>query len=340
METLQIRLTGELVKKVGALIDNGTYPNRSEAIRDAVRRLISNGAADIKKSKEFIVLFSSDLHGNTEQYVRLFCKALKDGVNAIIIGGDITPKDPAHRTPESQRDFLIMELFPLIENFHKQCARSLHECKVYLMMGNDDFKSNYGLLKRYENKIGFKLIHERCFKLHEDFKIIGYSFVPLTPFRYKDWEKPDLTTVREEFTRKGKFVTSGVRSRNGKLVEYEIDLKNRTRTIEKDLNRLFELAGTGKIILVSHAPPKNTNLDIISTNEHVGSDAIRKIIEERQPYVVLSGHIHETVNKSGTFKHRLANTTCMSSGNDHTGKKVAAIEFNLYALEEARRLII
>jgi len=36
---IQVRLTRELIEKVDKLIDKGMYPNRSEAIRDAVRRL-------------------------------------------------------------------------------------------------------------------------------------------------------------------------------------------------------------------------------------------------------------------------------------------------------------
>jgi len=36
---IQVRLTRELIEKVDELIDKGMYPNRSEAIRDAVRRL-------------------------------------------------------------------------------------------------------------------------------------------------------------------------------------------------------------------------------------------------------------------------------------------------------------
>ena len=39
MQPIQIRLTRELVGKVDKLIEAGLYPNRSEAIRDAVRRL-------------------------------------------------------------------------------------------------------------------------------------------------------------------------------------------------------------------------------------------------------------------------------------------------------------
>ncbi|MFH0840394.1 MAG: ribbon-helix-helix domain-containing protein, partial [bacterium] len=40
METLQIRLTKKLVEKLDDLVKEGLYPNKSEAVRDAVRRLI------------------------------------------------------------------------------------------------------------------------------------------------------------------------------------------------------------------------------------------------------------------------------------------------------------
>jgi Arc/MetJ-type ribon-helix-helix transcriptional regulator len=39
MHPIQIRLTRELIQKIDVMIDRGLYPNRSEAVRDAVRRL-------------------------------------------------------------------------------------------------------------------------------------------------------------------------------------------------------------------------------------------------------------------------------------------------------------
>jgi Arc/MetJ-type ribon-helix-helix transcriptional regulator len=39
MNPIQIRLTRELIEKLDVMINRGIYPNRSEAVRDAVRRL-------------------------------------------------------------------------------------------------------------------------------------------------------------------------------------------------------------------------------------------------------------------------------------------------------------
>jgi len=52
----------------------------------------------------------------------------------------------------------------------------------------------------------------------------------------------------------------------------------------------------GKIpILVTHAPPKNTEADKISDGSHVGSESVRRIIEEYKPNLNLCGHIHEAM---------------------------------------------
>ena len=44
METVQIRLTKNMLEKIDELINIGEYPNRSEAIRDSVRRMLDRKA--------------------------------------------------------------------------------------------------------------------------------------------------------------------------------------------------------------------------------------------------------------------------------------------------------
>jgi antitoxin ParD1/3/4 len=43
METVQIRLTEKQIRNIDVLVKRGVYPNRSEAVRDAVRKLVENG---------------------------------------------------------------------------------------------------------------------------------------------------------------------------------------------------------------------------------------------------------------------------------------------------------
>ncbi|KAB2891825.1 MAG: serine/threonine protein phosphatase [Desulfobulbaceae bacterium] len=47
------------------------------------------------------------------------------------------------------------------------------------------------------------------------------------------------------------------------------------------------------VLLISHAPPANTCVDMIFDGRHVGSTAVRRIIELYQPDICVTGHIHE-----------------------------------------------
>lgn len=42
METVQIRLTERQIRNIDGLVKKGVYPNRSEAVRDAVRKLVDD----------------------------------------------------------------------------------------------------------------------------------------------------------------------------------------------------------------------------------------------------------------------------------------------------------
>lgn len=47
------------------------------------------------------------------------------------------------------------------------------------------------------------------------------------------------------------------------------------------------------LILVNHMPPFGTEVDKLADGTHVGSPALREFIENIQPAVCLTGHIHE-----------------------------------------------
>lgn len=73
-----------------------------------------------------------------------------------------------------------------------------------------------------------------------------------------------------------------------------------------------EVRAVRPLIMVCHTPPLGTKCDRIVSGKAVGSSAARKFIEEHQPEVCISGHIHEsaavdsigstTVLNAGPFK--------------------------------------
>ena len=62
---------------------------------------------------------------------------------------------------------------------------------------------------------------------------------------------------------------------------------------ERAANGLAETAGCRVRVFCPHAPPHGTACDRLRSGEHVGSEALRALVERERPDVVLCGHIHE-----------------------------------------------
>jgi len=71
----------------------------------------------------------------------------------------------------------------------------------------------------------------------------------------------------------------------------------------------------GRLVLVSHCPPKNTKLDIVPSGEHAGSIPVRNFIEKFKPALVISGHIHEAKGIDSIEETTLINIGPAQRGN-------------------------
>lgn len=66
---------------------------------------------------------------------------------------------------------------------------------------------------------------------------------------------------------------------------------------------------TENAVLITHSPPKGI-LDVSSRGQHLGSEAVRNLIEQKSPRLVVCGHIHE----SGGKIDKLGNTVIVNAG--------------------------
>ena len=76
---------------------------------------------------------------------------------------------------------------------------------------------------------------------------------------------------------------------------------------ENDFRAVLEKSITAfdtkdNLVLVTHQPAWGTELDITVSRKHTGSQAIREFIEQYQPILAISGHMHEAhgTDKIGT----------------------------------------
>ncbi len=68
------------------------------------------------------------------------------------------------------------------------------------------------------------------------------------------------------------------------------------------------------LIFLSHTPPFNTSADRLGRGNNVGSMAVRNFIEEVQPAVCVTGHIHEARSEDRIGKTIIINPGTLGSG--------------------------
>jgi Icc-related predicted phosphoesterase len=261
------------------------------------------------------ILFSADQHGNIGQYEKILDHALSINARIVLFGGDLTPKDRNRRDPVGQRDFFVHHLFPVLDKFN-----SASNADIGLIMGNDDFQSNYDFLLNHQDQHHYQVIDDRPILLNDPATTIaGYAYVPYTHSpKGMDWDRRDLNahtdlSHRDDIAEFGWF-SDGDEKIWGSIWDHMMD-----HSIEDDLTDISQQDwfDPGNLILVSHAPPHKTCCDFTRNNQHVGSLALRNFIEQYQPMLTMHGHIHETVNKTGQFKESIGRTTVACAGNFH-----------------------
>ncbi len=68
-------------------------------------------------------------------------------------------------------------------------------------------------------------------------------------------------------------------------------------------------------IFCPHAPPHGTACDRLRSGEHVGSPALRALVEQEQPDLVLCGHIHESRGEDTIGTSRIVNPGPVAEGH-------------------------
>lgn len=209
----------------------------------------------------------TDIHGAYERVDHII--SLEQGVDGIIVGGDLTtygsPEDGAKAIRVFQNNGL----------------------PVFAVAGNMDspeFDAKHESLGVSINARGLML---------GEVGLFGVSASPFTPM-HTPYEIPE-----EEIARRAQKGWGDVSAARWK-------------------------------IFVPHAPPRDTKLDKIMLGKHVGSTAVREFIEQRQPDVVICGHIHEARGTDSLGKSKMIN--CGPAGKGY----YAVIEIGKDITVEAR----
>jgi len=282
--------------------------------------------------------FVSDLHGSVQRYHKLFDAVRAEPPAALFLGGDLLPggtllgtaPDPRHQ--DFVNDFLVAELRAL-----RRDLGSLYP-RIFVILGNDDPRFEEASLLDAASRGVWQYLHDRR-STFAGYPVFGYSCIPPSPFSLKDWERYDVS----------RFVDPGCSSPEEGMRTVPVSRQDaRYGTIASDLDSLTRDRDVSRAIFMFHTPPYRTKLDRAALDGrmvdhapldvHIGSIAVRRWIEQRQPLVTLHGHVHESARITGAWHDRLGRTIALSAAHD--GPELALVRFSPSDPTEATRELL
>jgi Icc-related predicted phosphoesterase len=297
--------------------------------------------------------FVSDLHGRVQRYHALLEAIAAERPAVVLLGGDLLPHglrwsaeerqacdlpaDAVTRLPAELRGSFLGEFLATRLDVLRQRLGPAYP-RVLMILGNDDPRVEEVAAQAGQTSGFWEYIHNRCVSVG-GYEVYGYACVPPTPFLLKDWERYDVS----------RHVDPGcVPPEEGHRTVPVPEDQVRYGTIQADLAALFGERNLARAVVLFHAPPYRTNLDRaaldgrsvdhVPLDVHVGSVAIRRFIEERQPCVTLHGHIHEAARLTGAWREQIGRTWCFSAAHD--GPELALVRFDPADPEQATRVLL
>jgi uncharacterized protein len=279
--------------------------------------------------------FVSDLHGDVGRYRKLFSRIAGERPRAVFLGGDLLPmafSEDGAEFPDFVSDFLAREFASL------RAEVGEHYPSVFVILGNDDPRVEEASVVEAAGTGVWEYVHGSRSRLN-GYSVYGYAHVPPSPFLLKDWERYDVS----------RFVDPGCVSPEEGRRSVECDLRDiRHATILEELETLADGDDLSNAVFLFHSPPYRTALDRagldgvhvdhVPMDTNVGSIAIRRFIEERQPLITLHGHVHESASLTGSWRDQIGRTHMFSGAHD--GPELALVRFDPGEPEAATRELI
>lgn len=253
------------------------------------------------------IVVVSDLHGLRPRFEKVK-KLLDEGIKKLLVAGDIAPLG----YPEAQQAN-VKKNFELLLQGRKEVV-------VYAIPGNDDWKIVESTLREFPQII---IPTDRAYPLSNGFSIVGYPYVPVTPFNVKDYEKwdsleyPNLPADPKEWEEaliNFQINCDGLKSKGLELYDFRFDPQDRTENISQDLAQIRQFSDPSMTVYLFHCTPF-----LEQEKLRIGSRAITEFIKNNNPWITIHGHSHSVVDRmKGRFVFDIGDSKSIlvGAGND------------------------
>jgi uncharacterized protein len=267
------------------------------------------------------IIITSDLHQQIEKWDDLVSVVETGKPRFVLIAGDLLPKQA---TFKQQKSFFRQM------RYWFQDMKKPGPVTPLTYLGNDDAHVLEPLLDELQAE-------DLCINLNgrihreEGLVFCGMNKVRDYPFGYKHWvaRDGDYLACPQQFCGEGLTVDE-----NGRYVPLDnlaAYLKAKP-SIGDELNRLKGELRSGEMersIWMIHQPPSGLGMDICGDGRQVGSPTVLKFIEDNQPLLGCSGHIHESPHQpGGRWMARVGRTTWVQPGQVDRRLHYASVEIN------------
>ncbi|MGC9138834.1 MAG: hypothetical protein ACP5G5_07535 [Thermoplasmata archaeon] len=301
-----------------------------------------------RKNKEEIksIIYATDLHGATIVFKKFISAAIQYKTNLAILGGDVSGKllFPILKNNDDTYTFNYYGQKINVKNnseLQEYTNKIEFEGNYYKIMDRDEYEriindKNY-MFNTFKDLIVQRL---KSWIDYAESKLSPYN-IPILISGGNDDEKYVIDTITSGSSVKN--VDNKIYSEFTPFIILNVGYSNRTpfntpremeeNELESFLDSMLSKYGNDRehLILNVHVPPYGTSLDLapkVMKKEdgelsielkggqpemvHVGSIAVRRIIEKYQPALGLFGHIHEN-----RVAEKIGNTLCINPGSSY-----------------------
>jgi Icc-related predicted phosphoesterase len=290
---------------------------------------------------DYSILFVTDLHGSTVCLKKALNGAKMYKANALIIGGDVTGKFvvPVIKGPNGfSAEFQGTKYAAKTEDELQRVYKIMADSGQYPYVTTDEEFEAARVSKEKTEAIFTKLVIDRLKEwlnlVEERMKNTGISV-------FVTGGNDDFYTISEILSNSEavinpedrvvevgghEMISSGYSNITPWKCPRDIPEEELARKLEEMAS---EVKDTKKSIFNLHVPPYDTPIDLAPELDetlrpkmsgaeggfkmtHVGSTAVRGVIEKYQPLVGLHGHIHES-----RAAVKIGTTTCLNPGSEY-----------------------